>query len=268
MARGQVRPGSANALVTGAGRGLGRQYAEQLAALGYNLVLVGRSSSVETAAREIGVAYPGIKAEAIIQDLSERGAAEALFNEVSAKGLHIDVLILNAGTFSFKDITETTPEKIEEIITLHDITLTKLNRLFAKDMIERGGGHILNMSSFSIWMPFPGISLYSASKAYVRNFSVSFSKEVREKKVYVTTICPAGIATDLYGLSKNLQRTGIRFGVLMTPANCARRALRALWRHRRLAIPDWWNWFTIPVCMHLPDWAENIIRRKTMRFQK
>ncbi|MFQ7502116.1 MAG: SDR family NAD(P)-dependent oxidoreductase [Alistipes finegoldii] len=96
-------------------------------------------------------------------------------------------------------------------------------------------------------MPFPGLALYSASKAYMRSFSVAFAKEVRDRGIRVTAVCPAGVATDLYGLTPRWQRIGKRLGVLITPDNCARRGLRALWRGRRCIVPDWWNRAWIPL---------------------
>ena len=64
----------------------------------------------------------------------------------------------------------------------------------AADMVRRGcRGHILNMSSYSLWMPFPGLALYSASKAYLRSFSVAFAKEVREHGIRVTAVCRGSV---------------------------------------------------------------------------
>lgn len=256
------------ALVTGSGRGLGRQYAERLAKMGYNLILVGKSDSVIRAAEEIVSSHPQIEVIPIVLDLSGNDAAQTLFDMVKDRGINVDVLINNAGIFSFRDILEVPEQKITDMLTLHNLTLTRLCKLFAEDMAARGGGHILNMSSYSIWMPYPGLALYSASKAYIKAFTIAFSKEVREKNIYVTAICPAGIATDFYGLSRKLQEFGVRTGVLMTPEKCAARSLRALWHHRRCAVPDWWNIFFIPILKHLPDWAENLLRNKTMKYQK
>ena len=136
------------------------------------------------------------------------------------------MVINNAGIFSFCDILTTPAERIERIILLHDLTVTQLCRLFAADMVRRGvRGHILNMSSYSLWMPFPGLALYSASKAYMRSFSVAFAKEVRERGIRVTALCPAGVATDLYGLTPYWQRIGCKLGVLITPDSCARRGV-------------------------------------------
>ena len=350
--RGAVAPGSAWALVTGAGSGIGRCYALQLAALGYRLVIAGDNRApLEAVAEEIRNARPagrkaavegpeaakgleiteglevtasanGSGAAGIAQatgepgagtdgngacaagsteqsvgsgkeldsaagrgsratqavtpdvrviaiDLARVGAAQELYDRMAAEGIGVDVVINNAGIFSFCDILATPAERIERIILLHDLTVTQLCRLFAADMVRRGvRGHILNMSSYSLWMPFPGLALYSASKAYMRSFSVAFAKEVRERGIRVTAVCPAGVATDLYGLTPYWQRIGCKLGVLITPDSCARRGLKALWRGRRCIVPDWWNRAWIPFCKVLPMWVLRPVRRFTMKFQK
>lgn len=352
MERGAVAPGSAWALVTGAGSGIGRCYALQLAALGYRLVIAGDNRApLEAVAEEIRNARPagrkaavegpeaakgleiteglevtasanGSGAAGIAQatgepgagtdgngacaagsteqsvgsgkeldsaagrgsratqavtpdvrviaiDLARVGAAQELYDRMAAEGIGVDVVINNAGIFSFCDILATPAERIERIILLHDLTVTQLCRLFAADMVRRGvRGHILNMSSYSLWMPFPGLALYSASKAYMRSFSVAFAKEVRERGIRVTAVCPAGVATDLYGLTPYWQRIGRKLGVLITPDSCARRGLKALWKGRRCIVPDWWNRAWIPFCKVLPMWVLRPVRRFTMKFQK
>ncbi|WP_462353200.1 SDR family NAD(P)-dependent oxidoreductase [Alistipes timonensis] len=269
MKRGEVTPGSARALVTGAGSGIGRCYALRLAALGYDLVLAGnRSEPLEAVAAEIRAAADRCDVRIVEIDLARAEAAAELWEAVRREGVTIDILINNAGIFSFRDILATPPERIERILLLHTLTNTQLCRLAAADMVRRGcRGYILNMSSYSLWMPFPGLSLYSASKAYLRSFSVAFSKEVEEHGIRVTAVCPAGVATDLYGLTPRWQRIGRRLGVLITANSCARRGLRALWRGRRCIVPDWWNRAWIPLCKVLPMWVLRPIRKFTMKFQ-
>lgn len=268
--RGAVQPGSAWALVTGAGSGIGRCYALRLAALGYNLVLAGnRPEPLETVRREVETSSPETRIRTVSIDLARIGAAEELHDFTRREGIEIDVVINNAGIFSFCDLLRTPAERIERIILLHDLTNTEMCRLYAADMVRRGcRGHILNMSSYSLWMPFPGLSLYSASKAYLRAFSVAFAKEVREHGIRVTAVCPAGVATDLYGLTPRWQRIGLRLGVLISADACARRGLRGLWRGRRTVVPDWWNRIWIPLCKLLPMWVIRPLRRYTMQFQK
>lgn len=269
MKRGEVAKGSKTALVTGASAGIGRCYADRLGALGYNLIVVSQNAEeIGQAGAELQEKYPDIAVQAVTMDLARENAAYELYDLVKAEGREVDVLINNAGIFSFCDLFKTPTEKISRLLLLHDLTLTLNCRLFGADMAARGGGHILNMSSFSIWMPFPGLSLYSASKAYVKSFSVAFAKEVRENGIKCTTICPAGIATNLYGLPAKWQKIGLKTGILMSPDRCAKKGLRAMWWGRRKCVPDWWNKIFIPFCQLIPYPLMKLFRRWTNKFQK
>lgn len=269
MRRGEVLAGTKTALVTGASKGIGRCYALQLAALGYNVLMVASGEAeLLTTAEEVRTANPKVWVRTLVKDLATPSAAEELFAWTEQEEIKVDVLINNAGIFSFCDILNTPIERIQRVIYLHDITSTLSCRLYATDMIKRGGGRILNMSSFSIWMPYPGLSLYSASKAYLKSFSVAFAKEVKDKGVTVTAICPAGIATDLYGLSPALQRFGLKTGILMSPESCARRSLNGMFRGQRCKVPDWWFRLFIPICQLVRGPLMRWLRNFTMQFQK
>lgn len=264
---GEVPRGKAWALVTGAALGIGRQYAEQLAALGYNLLMVDILEEVKSEAMVISEQHK-VRCDAKVMDLATATAARELHAWSVAEGYIFDVVINNAGIFSFCDILNTPVERLERIILLHDLTLTTMCRLYGEDMIKRGKGRLLNMSSYSIWMPFPGLASYSASKAYVKSFTEAFAKELRGTGVTATAICPAGIATDLYGLSKKLQRFGVKVGVLMTPKSCARRGLKAMFKGRKVVVPDWWFRLFIPICSYLPGFLIRPLRNFTMKWQK
>ena len=269
MRRGEVLAGTKTALVTGASKGIGRCYALRLAAMGYNVLMVASGEEeLMATAEEVRAASPNVWVRTLVKDLATPTASEELFAWTEAEDIKVDVLINNAGIFSFCDILSTPIERIQRMIYLHDITATLNCRLYAADMIKRGGGRILNMSSFSIWMPYPGLSLYSASKAYLKSFSVAFSKEVEAHGVTVTAVCPAGIATDLYGLSRKLQRFGLRTGILMSPDSCARRSLNGMFRGQRCKVPDWWFRLFIPVCQLVRGPIMKVLRNFTMQFQK
>lgn len=265
--RGVVGRGTAWALVTGAAKGIGRQYAERLAMMGYNIYMIDIDPAITTEALVISEQHK-VKCVGEVRDMSEADAAHSLHSKTVAEGYVFDVVINNAGIFSFCDILKTPIERIERMLLLHDLTLTSMCRLYGEDMVSRGKGYILNMSSYSIWMPFPGLALYSASKAYVKSFTEAFNKELRRTCVSVTAICPAGIATDLYGLSKNLQQFGLKTGILMSPQSCARRGLRAMFRGRSVVVPDWWFRLLIPICKYLPGFLIRPLRNFTMRWQK
>ena len=174
--KGTIEKGSRTALVTGAGSGIGRCMARRLAELGYRLILAGLDpAKLEAAAEELHEQY-GLAVEVIPIDLARPEAAHELFERVQALGREVDVLVNNAGAFSFRDILQTPVERIERILCLHALTTTLTCRLFGAEMSRRGcGGHILNMASYSLWMPWPGLALYSASKSYLRGFSVAFA---------------------------------------------------------------------------------------------
>ena len=264
---GEVPRGKAWALVTGSAKGIGRQYAEQLAAKGYNLYMVDNDEAITTEARIIAE-HHSVKCIGRVLDLATVDAAHTLHAETVSEGYVFDVVINNAGIFSHCDILTTPLERIERMLILHDLTLTNMCRLYGEDMLKRGKGRILNMSSYSIWMPFPGLALYSASKAYVKSFTEAFHKELLGTGVTVTAICPAGIATDLYGLPKNLQDFGVKIGGLMSAKSCARRGLRAMFRGRSVVVPDWWFKLLIPICKYLPGFLIQPLRNFTMKWQK
>ena len=117
MHRGEVIVGTKTALVTGASKGIGRCYALQLAALGYNVLMVasGETELLATA-EEVRTVNPNVWVRTLVKDLATPTAAEELFAWTEAEGIKVDVLINNAGIFSFCDILNTAIERIQRMI--------------------------------------------------------------------------------------------------------------------------------------------------------
>ncbi|MFQ8826895.1 MAG: SDR family NAD(P)-dependent oxidoreductase [Alistipes sp.] len=109
------------------------------------------------------------------------------------------------------------------MLRLHVRTTTLLCHYFGRSMQARGRGYILNMSSMSAWMPFPGISVYAATKSYLRTLSLAIRNELYDRGVRVTAVCPGAVATGLYNLSERYQRLALRLGIMMTPERLARK---------------------------------------------
>ena len=253
------------ALITGASSGIGLEYSRQLAAKGFDLVMV--SNEPEEIMRTSGKIAEEYKIKTIPYyiDLARPGAAKELFEWTISRQIQVDILINNAGIFIFREVTDTPAERIQTLIDLHISTVTKLCRLFAEDMKKRKKGHILNMSSMSCWMPMPGIALYTASKAYIRVFSRSLHYELKEDGITVTTVCPGGIATGLYNLPENLLKLGVRLGILMTPQKMVKKALKALFNGKQQIIPGWINRMYIPLVAIMPARMRLIVKHKLLK---
>ncbi|MBO4263758.1 MAG: SDR family NAD(P)-dependent oxidoreductase [Bacteroidales bacterium] len=229
------------ALVTGASSGMGREYAVQLAAAGHDLLLVSNEEKplADTAAA-LASAY-GVSATPLCRDLAAPEAADELYGWCRGHGLQVDILINNAGMFFFAELRPEDEKRVQTMMNLHMVTPTRLCLLFGGDMKARGRGYIINVSSLVASLCCPGIVAYAATKAYLKTFSRSLYFEMRPYGVHVTTVCPAAVATSLYGLDSPRMAFLMRIGAIKTPAWLVRRALRGMWRGRAVVRPGLMN---------------------------
>ncbi|MEW4328804.1 3-ketoacyl-ACP reductase [Rossellomorea marisflavi] len=184
------------ALITGAGRGIGRATAEAFAKEGVHVGLVGRTiENLEKAADElkqydVNVAF----AAADVADLDGiTKAVESIRGELGP----IDILVNNAGISKFGGFMELTPEEWTNIIDVNVKGVYYTTRAVLPEMIERNTGDIINISSTAGQKGAPVTSAYSASKAAVIGLSESLMMEVRKKNIRVTTLTPSTVATDM-----------------------------------------------------------------------
>lgn len=250
------------ALITGGSSGMGLEYAKQLAAKGYDLLLVSnQQEEMAKAVEELSESF-GVNVIGHFQDLAMENAAEELFAFCRAENLQIDILINNAGMFFFEELSPENEAKALAMMQLHMFTPTKLCVLFGEEMKKRGNGYILNMSSMAAKLPCPGITVYSATKAYLKSFGKSLFYEMRPYGVGVTTVCPAAIATPLYKLKPSLLKLGVNIGLIGTPQWLVRRALRRMFHHRRVVKPGLMNYYLPPLIAVLPKRLVDLLWRK------
>lgn len=243
------------ALVTGGSSGIGEQYVRQLAAEGHNVIVVSNRDEDNRRVAEAVSAEFGVEALSLTIDLAEPTAAEQIFEFCEQRAIEVDTLVNNAGMLIFNQLERTDSARIDTIIALHCTTPTKLCRLFAPIMRERGGGHIVLMSSVTAWTPFPTISHYAATKAYLRSFGQSLWYELREAGVTVTTVFPSAVDTPFYTLSDRARRWLRRFGVMLSAEAVARKALRAMRHGRRRCLPGLLTKIEAAICAVLPSWV-------------
>ncbi len=273
------------ALVTGASSGIGLHYATQLARDYHcDLLLVSnQQQELDQVAKDLAARY-GVQTIARFADLSLPDAAETLHNWTKENGYVVDILINNAGVFFFNPYCETSMRRIELMLNLHMITVAKLTRLFAEDMIRREltaqeanqricrhrrmKGYILNMSSMSAWMAMPGIQTYNATKAFIYNFSKSLWYELRPQNVGITVMAPGAVDTELFGLAPNLRRLAVALTVSIPPEKLVKRALRKMFRNRKADTPGVINWLSTPLLKHTPDWLLFLAMKYVGKYQK
>ena len=196
---------------------MGLEFARQLAGRGYDLILVSnQEEQLRDAVTQLSAAFP-VKVRALFQDLARDDSADNLYQWCCKEEILPDVLVNNAGMFFFKELREDDLDSVQAMLNLHVATATRLCLLFGQAMKARGSGNILIMSSMAARLPVPGITVYSATKAYLKSFGRSFSYEMKPYGVGVTTVCPAAIATPLYRLSDKWMAKGLATGIIRSP---------------------------------------------------
>ena len=255
------------ALVTGASSGIGLALARELARRGYPLLLVSNEEKrIAETAVEVGNEF-NVRAVSLYIDLSQSDSAQKIFNYCAENNIKIEILVNNAGIFFFRDIIKTKPPLVETAINLHVLTPSLLCRLFAEQMADSEEnrslpgpgdvpprkGYIVNMASIAAHMMMPGIVLYSATKSYLRCFSLAIRHELYPKNIFVTTVCPGAVATGLYGLAPRYMKLGIKLGLIITPDRLAFKVINKMFKKKAEYIPGGFvNRFFIFIVESLP----------------
>ena len=250
------------ALVTGGSSGMGLQYARQLAEAGCNLLLVSnQEKELEKVSAELSSQF-GVEVVSRFQDLAKDSAADELLAFCNDRHLEIDILINNAGMFFFEELTLENESKALTMMRLHTFTPTRLCILFGNEMKRRGHGFIIVVSSMAATFPVPGITVYSATKAFLKSFGKSLYFEMHPYGVGVTTVCPAAIATPLYKLDPKLMNLGVKLGLIGTPQWLVRKALKGMFRKKRVVKPGFMNIYLPPIIALLPKPLVNCLWKK------
>lgn len=218
------------ALVTGASSGIGAAIARELHARGAKLVLTARRrSALDAVASELG------GAEVIVGDLGEPGGAASVWR--AAAVTPVDILINNAGFGYFRPFTEVDWQRDAELVQLNITSLVELSRSFVG---QRTGSHLVNIASIAAYQSVPNMALYSASKAFVRNFSEGLHDELRGTTA-VTCVCPGGTKTDFHAVAGAGNYGWVANMSMMTADEVARISVRAMLAGKRTVIPGFMN---------------------------
>lgn len=177
-------------LLTGASRGIGAELARAFAARGATLALVARDSpALKEVAEEVGgTAYPC--------DLAELAGLDRLVDAVEADG-PVDVLVNNAGVAHVGWYLDRTQDEIDQLMAVNLLAPMRLCRLLLPRMVERGRGHVVNLSSMASVIAPPGLAAYGASKAGLSHFTAGLRADLRDDPITFTTVTLGSVSTDM-----------------------------------------------------------------------
>lgn len=192
--------------MTGAANGIGRQFARDLLATGrYRLVLC----DIDWPALHAAFGAQPVDLHAL--DVRSWEAWQVLFDGVLARYGRVDVLCNIAGVIIPGWYEQLDRAAIAQTIDVNVMGVLQGSHFAATYMVRQGHGHIINIASMAAIGFTPGNALYAASKHAVRGFSVSLAVELRNKGVYVTTVCPGVVATQMLDVQVGREEAAITF---------------------------------------------------------
>lgn len=221
--------------------GLGAEFARLFASEGYDLVLTARSAErMATLKKEIENLH-GVTAHVLIADLTDPRAPVALHEHVHEAGIEIDVLVNNAGFGMHGRFHESDLQTEFDMIQVNIIALMHLTKLFARDMVARRRGRIMNVASTAAFQAGPLQAVYYASKAFVLSFSEAIGNELKGTGVTVTALCPGPTPTGFQERANVGKLKGLRLMMRVSPEDVVRAGYKGMKRGRPVVIPGGLN---------------------------
>ena len=223
-------PGTA--LVTGATAGIGLEFARQLAARGYDLVLVARDPArLDEIATELRGSATEPEVEVLSADVGDRKQLASVEQRLADPDRPVDLLVNNAGFGLKRRFLDNDVEDEQRLLDVLVVAVMRLSHAALRGQSERGRGGVINVSSVAAFLPR---GTYAAAKAWVNQFGKWAAAEYRPRGVTVTTVCPGFTKTEFH------QRMGVRRGtgfLWMEPDFVVRRALADFDRGRVISVP-------------------------------
>ncbi len=225
---------STTVLITGASRGIGKEFARQFASHGHHVILVARDEkSLQNLATEISKKYK-VNATVLARDLSNINDAENIYTHLKVHGIKVDYLVNNAGFGDYAFFQNEDWKRIEGMICVNLTALTRLCHLFVQDMVSEKNGKIMNVASTAAFLPGPLMAVYFATKAYVLSLSEALSNELEGTGVSVTCLCPGATASNFKKTAK--VSSSFYKGNIPTSTEVAAYGYKSMMKNKRVAI--------------------------------
>ncbi len=231
------------ALITGASSGIGAIYADRLARRGYDLILVARNRDRLDSLASRLTTETGRTLEVVAADL---GASEGIarVEEILRTDASITMLVNNAGVGATAPLLQSDPGKMDAMITLNVVALTRLTEAVAPKFVGRGTGTIINIASIVAVAPERLNGVYGGTKAFVLAFSQSLHHELADKGVRIQVVLPGATSTEFWDIA-GLPVTNLPEAIVMSASDMVDAALAGL---------DQGELVTIPSLPDIADW--------------
>jgi len=229
------------AVITGASTGLGRSYAQQLAAQGHDLLIVARRAELLNALKTEIEAKHSVQVEVCVADLADQTQLLQLVEKVKQLP-RIDYLVNNAGFGLQKHFPDVDIEDEISMIRVHCEANVRLCQAALGVMREHKSGNIINVASLASFMTGPSAAQYCSTKAFLRYFSKCLQEDVRQYGVKVQALCPGFVHTDFHAVEsmKGFNKDATPGFLWLDCDRVVRDSLRAIQkkRHRVVVIPS------------------------------
>jgi len=235
-------------LVTGAASGIGKEDCLHLAHEGCNFVTVDiDAAGLEALEKELKALGSEVLSKVV--DVTDKAQVDAMASEVLEKIGTLDVLVNNAGIGYNNDLRLTSFEDWNRLMNINFMGVLYVTHAFLEDMIKKGGGQIVNMSTGQVFFPVPTWGAYAASKAALATWSECLTWELSMFGIRVTTVYPGLISTPFY---KDVHAGTVPQKIVLwyinslggTPQLMARKIVKGIKHRKRRVIESWINWMT------------------------
>lgn len=245
------------ALITGASKGLGKSFTQELAKNHHNVLLVASANEgLEQLSRTIQYKY-GVKADFFETDLTDLNEIDKLVSWVK-NNYAIDVLINNVGLGGSCEFEKSSLDFLDKIIKLNMRALSILTHQFLPLLKKHEHSYILNVSSMASFSPVGYKSIYPASKQFVQSFSLGLGEELKHTGVSISVVHPGSMNTNKF-VKDRIAKHGflVKAGVVSTDTVAAT-AIKGMFNHKKIIIVGWANYlmrflmYLVPGIIRLP----------------
>ena len=248
------------ALVTGASSGIGLEIAKVLASQNYDLIICARrKKELDDLSIKITNRYK-VNCRVIVADLTTEEGVDLLVNNSD----DVDILVNNAGFGILGDHFEMQLGRQLEMIELNIHALTRLSHEFGNLMVKKGKGRIMNVASIASYISGPSFAVYCATKAYVLSYSRALHKELKNKGVTVTALCPGYVTTGFQEVA-GMELSKMEKLTSVPAKRVAEIAVKSMHKGKREVMPGIVNKPLPLVTKITPMWLQLIIVRWVLK---